>query len=586
MKRLRVFLSMLVTLAVLTVGVQAAAVSDFNDMPAEGVWSHDALTYAVKNGLLTGYGDGDLAPDAVMTRAEVATILNRVFGATVQADASAYTDLPADAWYTSEFQKAIQMHTFAGADGKMRPEAPITREEAFTVLARVMLLSDNTEDNAALSQNYSDADQVSNWAKASLSTLTAKGYISGSDGKINPKSDVTRAEFAQVMYNMIAGYVDKGQTLTEVPEGNVVLRSDDVTLKGVTVTGDLIVGDGVGEGNVYLEDVHIKGRLVIRGGGTQCIVASGSTTVDGGAASGKTASPVLVKWNSTAQNLDLKVCEGSSDVILTGKFNQIQVAGSEMKVSLENAEVNKLNVSGENTQVTADTESTVQNAVVEKAAAGAEVTFKTSKGKTVTLTGDGQNDQIYAPSTSTSTSTSTGGSGGSSSAPTLSWDDLTDLKFIITYNSGTANDTTATFDTTVDETSNHSVLIDLSDTDVYPNAAEIKSGTLEATMANGATVTLDVGYDTFTANQEYTISQFLGTSDSAYSAADMTVGTMRTLMNNFSTYFESYKTQWETDTGKTWPSAIDFEDGVAVVTGKLTATGYKGSLSYTLNLNW
>ena len=59
--------------------------------------------------------------------------------------------------------------------------------------------------------------------------------LAGSNGQLNPKQFITRAEFAQVMYNLIKNYVNESGTYTTDYKGNVMVNEPDVTLKNLTV---------------------------------------------------------------------------------------------------------------------------------------------------------------------------------------------------------------------------------------------------------------------------------------------------------------------------------------------------------------
>ena len=110
-------------------GALGASPSDFVDFPND--WSTGAMTAAVDNGLLGGVGDGRIAPRGEVTRAQMAAIINRAFGAEKQASLSSYSDVAADAWYAVDMAKAVQMGTFSGTgNGLLEPDRAITREEA------------------------------------------------------------------------------------------------------------------------------------------------------------------------------------------------------------------------------------------------------------------------------------------------------------------------------------------------------------------------------------------------------------------------------------------------------------------------
>ena len=234
----------------------AAVPSDFSDFPTD--WSASAMTHAVQNGLLNG-SDGKILPKGLLTRAQMATMVNRAFASSAKASLTSFTDMVPGAWHYNEMAKAVQMGVFQGADGKLSPNDPITREQAFAVLARAFGLADG---RAAALNKFSDGAQISSWAKGAVAALVEQGYVSGADGALNPQSYITRAEFAQVMDALVAAYGDqdlKDQTV----QGNLILRTNS-TLENVTVKGDLILADGVSAAT--LKNVTVTGRLVVRGG--------------------------------------------------------------------------------------------------------------------------------------------------------------------------------------------------------------------------------------------------------------------------------------------------------------------------------
>lgn len=234
----------------------AAVPSDFSDFPTD--WSAPAMTHAVQNGLLNG-SDGKILPKGLLTRAQMATMVNRAFASSAKASLTSFTDMLPGVWHYDEMAKSVRMGAFQGADGKLSPNDPITREQAFAVLARAFGLADG---KASSLDKFSDGAQVSSWARGAVAALVEQGYVTGADGALNPQSYITRAEFAQVMDTLVAAYGDqdmKDQTV----EGNLILRSNS-TLENVSVKGDLILADGVSAAS--LKNVTVTGRLVVRGG--------------------------------------------------------------------------------------------------------------------------------------------------------------------------------------------------------------------------------------------------------------------------------------------------------------------------------
>lgn len=136
----------------------AAVPSDFSDFPTD--WSAPAMTHAVQNGLLNG-SDGKILPKGLLTRAQMATMVNRAFASSAKASLTSFTDMVPGVWHYDEMAKSVQMGVFQGADGKLSPNDPITREQAFAVLARAFGLADG---KASSLDKFSDGAQVSSWA--------------------------------------------------------------------------------------------------------------------------------------------------------------------------------------------------------------------------------------------------------------------------------------------------------------------------------------------------------------------------------------------------------------------------------------
>ena len=348
----------------------SGAEADYPDLPPAGVWSHNALTAAVDNGLLRGT-DGKLSPDGLLTRAQMAAVLNRAFGAVEKAGLSGYTDVDADAWYREDMALAVGMKTLSGdGAGRLSPEALATREAVFTVLARAMRLPNG--DGAALA-GFTDAAQVSAWARGPVAAMVAGGYVQGSENRLNPQGNMTRAEYAQVLYNLLDGYIGAAGVYTEIPEGNVMVNVPGVTLKGVTVAGDLIVGDGVADGDLVLDSVTVQGRLVVRGGGEHSIRIVNKSSV-GSVVVGKTSSGGVRVLAERGCRVELvQVDDGKDDVILEGAFNAVTVE-SAVPVVLQDAVVTELAVKAAGAEVSLEGKSTVATARVEEKAEGAALT--------------------------------------------------------------------------------------------------------------------------------------------------------------------------------------------------------------------
>ncbi|MGP1442211.1 MAG: S-layer homology domain-containing protein, partial [Anaerovoracaceae bacterium] len=223
----------------------AAETSSFKDLP--NGWSRDAVTWMVENDLMHG-SNGNISPRNKLIRAEMAAIMNRATGASTMGDLSAYTDVDAGSWYHDDMSKAVSAGTFKGSEGKLRPESPITREEAFAVIARAAKL---TEGKKSELDAFSDASDISEWAVSELAAMRASGYIQGANGKILPKSHITREEFSQVLYNMKDAFKKDKNTNSESDKSEIKDKETPLSAKPSTggSSGSSSGGSGGGGGS-------------------------------------------------------------------------------------------------------------------------------------------------------------------------------------------------------------------------------------------------------------------------------------------------------------------------------------------------
>ena len=131
-------------LAVLLLPLQAVAIDKrevINGIEIPEGWAYDALAFAVRNGILSGKENGALCPTDNATRAEMAAMVVRLTGAAEKADVSAFHDCPADAWFYSAMSQAVALGVLYGtSDSTLSPNQKLTREQAFTILARAFCL--------------------------------------------------------------------------------------------------------------------------------------------------------------------------------------------------------------------------------------------------------------------------------------------------------------------------------------------------------------------------------------------------------------------------------------------------------------
>lgn len=351
-RKIALFLALIMIFGMLPMNVLAAS---FADMPND--WSTQALENAVKNGLLKG-SNNMILPKDNLTRAQMAAVISRAFGTQGLAKLDSYKDIPKNAWFSDDMAKAVHMKVIQGDGVNLRPNDSITREEAFVVLSRAF----KVEKNHSLPQGFTDLDDIALWAKDAVYSLINEGYIKGSNGKINPKGNISRAEFAQVMDNLVKEYISKSGEYTKDLVGTTIINTPDVVLKDITVDGDLIIGDGVGQGDVTLENTNIKGRLVVRGGGENSIIIRGTSTVNK-VIIAKVDGVVRV-FNDTGVEIGEVVVDGSDDIILEGHFSDVVIDADDIVVNTNNSTIKNVTINSENTKLEVKEGSKIENTVV------------------------------------------------------------------------------------------------------------------------------------------------------------------------------------------------------------------------------
>ena len=391
MKRKKMTKSLAVVIVftmLMTLAAVPAVAETFSDLPQD--WSKDAVSYAIDNGLLVGY-EGKVFPTNNLSRAELASIVNRILGTSEKADISAFTDVPAGKWYVADLAKAVNAELLFGAGTKLSPEAAVSREAAFAILARAFKLS--TTSTTALDK-FIDKGDIAEYFKSDIAALVEAGYVKGSNNKLFPKQNITRAEFAQVLYSFIGTYVKAAGTVTEVADGSVVVSAADVTLKGVTVTGDLVLGDGVGTGDGVIDGSKVLGRTVVRGGGVNSIKVINGSTLTGKVIVDNVNGAVRIV---TDAGTTIETLEAGSEIVLAGTFGEIVVVGSGTSVTVATgSKINKITTSA---TATAPVITVNAGALVTTVVANAAGTKIAGSGIVSTVEANANNVAVTTPGT-------------------------------------------------------------------------------------------------------------------------------------------------------------------------------------------
>ena len=153
----------------------------FNDV-ASSAWYADAVQYVTDKGLMNGTDDNQFSPSASTTRGMLMTVLARYAGEDTTGGAT---------WY----EKGMNWAKAKGVSDGTNPNANITREQLVTMMYRY---AGSPATNGSL-DNFSDAASVSSYAVNAIQWAVANGIVNGSNGKLNPQNNATRAEVAAIL---------------------------------------------------------------------------------------------------------------------------------------------------------------------------------------------------------------------------------------------------------------------------------------------------------------------------------------------------------------------------------------------------
>ncbi|MEK4326342.1 carbohydrate binding domain-containing protein [Paenibacillus sp. FSL R7-0312] len=321
------------TAAVQNGNLAAADMKAFTDVSTDN-WAADAIQRWSRSGVISGYGDGSFRPDHQVTRAEFAAIINRIFGYK-EAAAALPEDIPAGAWYKNDIAKAVAAgYLNAGADNHIQPAAKLKRGEAVVALQRIFRLE--TVNHAG--SVYSDLAGAGSEVISAADALTAAGYIQGYPGGLfKPDGNITRAELAKMADTLVQELQSSGgEVKLGTVQGNVVLNHEGATLKESVIEGNLYLTEGIGEGDIRIQGVQVKGTTYIRGGGEHSVTLADSSLGTIQVAKPRGTVRIVASGTTTAGTVQLNSGGVLEEGNLTGEgFTNVELSAGEKTVTLK-----------------------------------------------------------------------------------------------------------------------------------------------------------------------------------------------------------------------------------------------------------
>ena len=193
--------------------------------------------------------------------------------------------------------------------------------------------------------------------------------------------------------NIMGTIVNKSGTYSVSVDGNLVVNTDDVVLKDITIAGNLYLTQGIGDGNVTLEGVTVKGETYVNGGGEERVIIKNSS-LEGTMVVLKVDGKVRIVAMGSSEIANLKLDSGvklqeqeltgtgfgnieiievipeGHEIVLEGDYEEITVDAPGVNVVVTDGTVNNLQITekAEGSSVEVASQATV-NTINVKAAA-------------------------------------------------------------------------------------------------------------------------------------------------------------------------------------------------------------------------
>ena len=170
----------------------------------ESDWFYDDVVFAYENGLFAGTSDTTFSPNASMTRAMLVTVLYRLEGQPAVNGRSGFSDVQYNGYYEDAVTWAADNGIVNGTStSTFSPNANVTREQMAAILYRYAQYKKyNTTASSSLN-SFSDHTNVSGYAVASLQWSVAEKLVNGSNGKLMPTGNATRAQVAAILHRFV-----------------------------------------------------------------------------------------------------------------------------------------------------------------------------------------------------------------------------------------------------------------------------------------------------------------------------------------------------------------------------------------------
>ncbi|MEN1761722.1 S-layer homology domain-containing protein [Anoxynatronum sibiricum] len=326
------------TILVSVMGYQQDASKVFADTQSH--WARAAISTAHLQGVVKGYSDSMFGPDDPISREQVAVMVTKA-ASLPRGGQPAFTDyMEIREWAREGVIAAVSAGIFSGyPDNSFKPRTPMTRAEASVVLQKVLMYN-----ATSASEDYTPAPRLEREQEEPETTRPSTSTSTSNDRDYYDR-DYDYSERAQTYYLRTSGVHGTAGSTTTI-RGNLVVQASNTTLRNYHITGDLIIASTVGNGEVWLTDVEVRGHTHVRGGGTNSVYIEGGLFQRGLTVERTPSGAIRVVYTgSTPLNITLNANDRAQTIILEGNFGTVTAESDNLLIQVaDDSVVDTLNV--------------------------------------------------------------------------------------------------------------------------------------------------------------------------------------------------------------------------------------------------
>lgn len=228
-------------------------------------WMDPYLNQMKEWGVMKGDANGELHGERAITRAEFVAMLNRAFGYQ-EMGANPFTDVPDNAWYADDIRIAYKTGYFQGTSATTAsPNALVTREQAVALVGRSLRLKNTPGSTQDYQDGKRISTWSRGIVRQATDMGIINGYADGTFRPQEPITRGQAASvLSRAIGTLVnrSGEQDVGNVY-----GNLTITAPGVTLNNTIVTGNLYLTGGIGLDDVVLNNVTVGGKIVVCGTG-------------------------------------------------------------------------------------------------------------------------------------------------------------------------------------------------------------------------------------------------------------------------------------------------------------------------------